>query len=139
MPPEEQEVLVARFAINLYEAGGTGSAGTANGWDDPGDHDDNRDPGEEPTTLFLRITGASAGAHDTEAPPAPEQQQVYGSGGNGGNGGGGGAGASSVIVYKFPTERADKKEITAIARGAGVGSKSSPGGKGGDGCILIFW
>lgn len=129
-------LLIARFAIDLHAAGGTGPDSD---WEDPGDHDEERDPDEPPTTLFLQITGASAGAHDTEAPPAPEQQQVYGSGGNGGNGGGGGAGASTVIVYKFPTERADKKEITATARGPGVGSKSSPGGKGSDGCILIFY
>lgn len=128
---EIPESLIARFAIDLHDAGGTGPGSD---WDDPGDY--NPDPS---TILRLNVTGASAGMHGTDAPTAPAQQQNYGSGGNGGGGGGGGAGASTVIVNKFSTERANSKEIAATARGPGVGSKGSAGGKGGDGCILIFW
>jgi len=131
----EQETLVARFAIDLHDAGGTG---TDSDWEDPGDWDQDRDPASPRTTLRLNITGASAGTH-SGVPAAPQRQTIYGSGGAGGNGGGGGAGASTVIVYKFATDRADSKEITATARGPGAGSSGGPGGKGGDGCILIFY
>lgn len=128
-------VLIARFAINLHDAGGTG---TDSDWHDPGDWDEERDPEDPPTTLRLTITGATAGAH-RGVPSVPPPQQTYGSGGAGGNGGGGGAGASTVIANKFATDRADSKEIAATARGPGSGSSGGPGGAGGDGCILIFY
>ncbi len=131
--------LVARFAIDLHDAGGTG---TDSDWEDPGDYDtdnpDPYDPDNPRTTLELAVTGASAGTHSA-LPADKATVKPYGCGGDGGNGGGGGAGASTVIVRRFATDRADSKKITATARPHGYGSGGGKGGKGGDGCVLIFY
>lgn len=141
LPP--QELLVARFAINLHEAGGSGGDSD---WDEPGDDD----PGSEddPThTLYLRVTGALSGRHndplhDTSYHYTPANKTIkklYGCGGDGGNGGGGGGGASTVVIYKFGTSKAGSKEITATAKRHGYGSGGGKGGKGGDGMVLIYY
>jgi hypothetical protein len=120
--------LVARFAIDLEDAGG----GPGGGWDDPGDTGSG--------TLHLTVTGASAGTHAaTNVPKNNGYRAGYGCGGQGGYGGGGGAGASTVVIYRFATSRAGSKDIQANARPHGNGSKGGKGGKGGDGIILVYY
>lgn len=140
---ESQEIdnkLIARFAINLGDAGGYPGGG--GGWTQPGDW--NPDP---TTTLHLTVNGALSGRHndplnDTSFSYVPADKATvkdYGSGGDGGNGGGGGAGASTIIVRQFATNKANSKDILALAKRHGYGSGGGKGGKGGDGCILIYY
>lgn len=134
--PEEgfSDKLIARFEIDIAEAGG----GT---WDDPGS------TGEPSKTLHITVTGALSGRHndplnDTSyhyTPSDREQADVYGSGGVGGSGGAGGAGASTVIIYNCATDKAGYTEEIAIAKRHGYGSGAGKGGKGGDGCILVYY
>ena len=141
--------LVARFAIDLHDAGGTVDPSLGGGidWIDPGDWETDWETGDPTHTLELDVVGALSGRHndplhDTSYSYTPEDQKpqaVYGSGGDGGHGGGGGGGASTVVVYKFATDKANSKEITALARRHGYGSGGGKGGKGGDGCILIYY
>lgn len=140
-----EDVLVGRFAIDLEDAGGTGDDSD---WDDPGDEDPPSDEPDPPTyTLHLDITGALSGRHndplnDTSYSYTPADKETvpdYGCGGDGGHGGGGGAGASTIIVHKFATNKANSKEITAIAKRHGYGSGGGKGGKGGTGVILIYY
>ena len=142
--PTEKEVLVARFAIDLEDAGGVGPGSD---WIDPGDYDPDWEP-EDPThTLYVTVTGALSGRHNdpiedpsySYIPADKDTVKDYGCGGDGGHGGGGGAGASTVVVHKFATNQADSKEVTAIARRHGYGSGGGKGGKGGDGCILVYY
>ena len=141
---DTQTLLVGRFAIDLHDAGGTGPDSP---WNDPGDYDEDRDPEDPTTTLYLTVTGALSGRHndplnDTNYSYVPADraaQTVYGSGGDGGNGGGGGAGASTIIVRKFGTDKADSKNLVCKPKRHGYGSGGGAGAKGGDGCILIFW
>lgn len=143
-PEEEETMLVGRFEIDLEEAGGTGEDSD---WTDPGDYDEDSDPDDPTTTLYLNVTGALSGRHndplnDTSysyVPADNQTQKDYGCGGDGGYGGGGGGGASTVVIYKFATSKADSKELTALARRHGYGSGGGKGGKGGDGCILIYY
>ena len=128
---EEEENLVARFAIDLREADG----GPDGPWDEPGDV--GPDP-EKHFTLTVSVTGASSGSN-SGTPLEPGQAGGYGNGGTGGNGGGGGAGASTVIIYEFATNKADNVVQEATAQGPGTGGPGGKGGKGGDGCILIFY
>lgn len=135
-----EDVLIARFAINLGDAGGY--PGGDGGWTSPGDW--NSDP---TTTLHLTVNGALSGRHNDplEDPsysylPADNTAAAgYGCGGDGGHGGGGGAGASTVIVRHFATNKANYKDILALAKRHGYGSGGGKGGKGGDGCILIYY
>ena len=104
-------------------------------------------------TLYLTITGALSGRHNDPLtdlfiedgeykpyiPADKETVKSHGYGGDGGHGGGGGAGASTVVVHRFATSKANSKEITAIARRHGYGSGGGKGGKGGSGCILIYY
>lgn len=119
------EKLVARFAIDIREA-------DTEDWDEPGDD------GPPGTTLYVTVTGATAGSC-TGTPADNETVKGYGDGGDGGYGGGGGAGASTVIIYDFATSLADSVVQEAISRGPGSGGPGGKGGKGGDGCILIFY
>ena len=136
--------LVGRFAIELEDAGGVGPESD---WTDPGDYDDDWEPDEPTHTLNIEIDGALSGRHndplnDTSYSYVPADKATvkdYGCGGDGGNGGGGGAGASSIVVYKFATNKADGKEITVKPKRHGYGSGGGKGGKGGDGCILIYY
>lgn len=128
---EEEEVLVARFAIDIREADG----GPDGDWDEPGDV--GPDP-EKYYTLTVSVTGASSGSNGG-TPLEPGQVGGYGNGGTGGNGGGGGAGASTVIIYEFVTNKADNVVQEATAQSPGTGGPGGAGGKGGDGCILIFY
>ena len=129
--------LIARFAIDPDKAGGTGPDSD---WGDPGDS------GDPDTVLELTVTGALSGRHndplhDTSYSYLPSDQDSvagYGCGGDGGHGGGGGAGASTIIVYKFATNKANSKEIICKPKRHGYGSGGGKGGKGGDGCILIY-
>ncbi len=150
---ESEDLLVARFEIGLKDAGGgplgwedptTGEGGT---WTEPGDvgYDDEPD---ETKTLYLTVRGALSGRHNdpVEAPGEysylPMDKSTvpdYGCGGDGGSGGGGGAGASTVIVRRFATGRADSKDITALAKRHGYGSGGGKGGTGGDGIILVYY
>lgn len=136
--------LVGRFEINLEDAGGVGPDSD---WEDPGDYEEGREP-EEPThTLHVNVNGALSGRHndplnDTSysyVPADKATKKPYGCGGDGGHGGGGGAGASSVVIYKFATNRADSKELLATAKRHGYGSGGGKGGKGGDGIVLIYY
>ena len=105
------------------------------------------EPDEITRTLYITVTGALSGRHnDPGKDPSysylPAEKNTiadYGCGGDGGHGGGGGAGASNVVVYKFATDKADSKEITAITKRPGFGSGGGKGGKGGDGCILVYY
>lgn len=144
MEQHESTRLVARFAIDLSDAGGTGEDSD---WNDPGDEPDDWEP-EDPTyTLNLEVVGALSGRHndplnDTSYSYMPRDNETtrpYGCGGNGGYGGGGGAGAANVVVFKFATSRANSKEIVAKAKRHGYGSGGGKGGKGGPGCILIYY
>lgn len=126
-----EEVLIARFAIDLREADG----GPDGDWDEPGDV--GPDP-EKYYTLTVSVTGASAGSNNG-TPLEAGQVGGYGNGGTGGNGGGGGAGASTVIIWDFATSKADNVVQEATAQGPGTGGHGGKGGKGGDGCILIFY
>lgn len=98
-------------------------------------------------TLHVTINGALSGRHndplnDTSYSYLPSDQIAqpqYGSGGIGGNGGGGGAGASTIIVRKFATKKADSKTYVLKPKRHGYGSGGGKGGKGGDGCILIYY
>lgn len=102
---------------------------------------------ENPITLVFTASAGLSGRHcDPVADPgwlyhpAPRTEvPAYGSGGYGGHGGGGGAGASTVVIYKFDSARADYVEQVARTLRHGYGSGGGQGGKGGDGCILIFW
>ena len=135
-----QSQLIARFLINLEDAGGY--PGGSGNWDVPGDW--NPDPS---TTLHLTVNGALSGRHNdplndpsySYVPADKETVKGYGSGGDGGNGGGGGAGASAIIVRQFATNKANSKDILALAKRHGYGSGGGKGGKGGDGCILIYY
>ena len=136
---EEKTMLIGRFAIELEDAGGVGPGSD---WGDPGDW--NEDP---TTTLHLTVDGALSGRHndplnDTSYSYIPADKDTvkdYGCGGDGGNGGGGGGGASSIVVYKFATDKANWKEIVCKPKRHGYGSGGGKGGKGGDGCILIYY
>jgi hypothetical protein len=105
------------------------------------------EPDEITRTLYITVTGALSGRHNDPGkdpsysylPADKDTVKDYGCGGDGGHGGGGGAGASNVVVYKFATDKADSKEITAITKRPGFGSGGGKGGKGGDGCILIYY
>ena len=105
------------------------------------------EPDEITRTLYITVTGALSGRHNDPGKdpsysylPADKSTIAdYGCGGDGGHGGGGGAGASNVVVYKFATDKADSKEITAITKRPGFGSGGGKGGKGGDGCILVYY
>ena len=141
---DSEEVLVGRFAIEIEDAGGVGPGSD---WNDPEDYDDDWEP-EEPThTLNVEIDGALSGRHndplnDTSYSYLPSDKATvkdYGCGGDGGNGGGGGAGASSIVVYKFATDKANSKEIVCKPKRHGYGSGGGKGGKGGNGCILIYY
>ena len=135
----DTEILVARFAINLGDAGGYPGGGD---WTQPGDW--NPDP---TTTLHLTVNGALSGRHNdpledpsySYAPADKSTVKSYGCGGDGGNGGGGGGGASTIIVQQFATNKANYKDILALAKRHGYGSGGGKGGKGGDGCILIYY
>lgn len=72
-------------------------------------------------------------------PIARSERPPYGSGGFGGHGGGGGAGASTTVVRKFTSGKADSVEVNALVKRHGYGSGGGQGGQGGDGCILVFW
>lgn len=136
----EEEVLIARFAIDLREAGGGPDGWDGGEWDEPGDLDEEDESEEHDKTLYLTVTGATAGSYTSSDIPADNAAIAnYGCGGDGGHGGGGGAGASSVVIYKFATGQADDKDITATARPHGYGSPGGKGGKGGDGCIIIYY
>lgn len=126
--PNENEKLIARFAIDIREADG----GPDGDWDEPGD------TGDPSYTLNVSVTGASSGSNN-ETPLEPGQTGGYGNGGTGGNGGGGGAGASTVIIYEFATDKAGTVNQEATAQGPGTGGPGGKGGKGSDGCILIFY
>lgn len=133
---EEKTILVGRFAID------PGNADVGD-WDDPGDY--NPDPTK---TLHLTVTGALSGRHndplndsaDFSYVPA-DQNSIpnWGCGGDGGHGGGGGAGASTVIINRFATSKANAKELIALAKRHGYGSGGGKGGTGGKGCILIYY
>lgn len=132
--------LVARFQININDAGGY--PGGNGDWISPGDW--NQDP---TTTLHLTVNGALSGRHNdpladpgySYLPADNTAQAGYGCGGAGGHGGGGGGGASTVIVRQFATNKANSKDIIALAKRHGYGSGGGKGGKGGDGCILIYY
>jgi len=137
-------MLVARFAIDLEDAGGDGPGSD---WIDPGDYDPDWEEGDPTHTLYVTVTGALSGRHNdpiedpsySYIPADKDTVKDYGCGGDGGHGGGGGAGASTVVVHKFATNQANSKEVTAIARRHGYGSGGGKGGKGGDGCILVYY
>lgn len=138
------EFLVARFAIDLHDAGGTGPDSE---WEDPGDEDEDGKPGDPPKVLNLYVWGALSGRHndplhDTSysyLPTTNDAEANWGNGGNGGHGGGGGAGASTIVIGDFVTDKADSKFIFALTARHGYGSGGGAGAKGGDGCILIFY
>ena len=143
-----EEKLIARFAIDLEDAGGVGpGGGTGGGWIDPGDYDPDWEEGDPTHTLYVTVTGALSGRHNdpiedpsySYIPADKDTVKYYGCGGDGGHGGGGGAGASTVVIHKFATNQANYKEVTAIARRHGYGSGGGKGGEGGDGCILIYY
>ena len=135
---EEKTMLVGRFAIELEDAGGDGPESD---WDDP------EDSGDPEYTLYVEVIGALSGRHNdpiedpsySYIPADKDTAKDYGCGGDGGHGGGGGAGAATVVVYKFATNQAGNKEITALAKRHGYGSGGGKGGKGGDGCILVYY
>lgn len=135
---DNKDYLVGRFAIEIEDAGGVGPGSD---WTDP------EDGGDSTYTLYVEVTGALSGRHNdpivdpsySYLPADKDTVKDYGCGGDGGHGGGGGAGASTVVVYKFATNQAGSKEITALARRHGYGSGGGKGGKGGDGCILVYY
>lgn len=132
--PVDEDKLICKFEINMQDA-------DAGNWDIPGD------TGEPSKTLHISVTGALSGRHndplhDTSyhyTPSDREQADIYGSGGVGGSGGAGGAGASTVIIYNCATDKAGYTEEIAIAKRHGYGSGAGKGGKGGDGCILVYY
>lgn len=138
--PHSEQRLVARFAINIGDAGGYPGGG--GGWISPGDW--NPDP---TTTLHLTVNGALSGRHNDPLDdpsysyvPADNMAEAgYGCGGDGGHGGGGGGGASTVITEQFATNKANSKVIVVTVKRHGYGSGGSKGAKGGDGCILIYY
>lgn len=103
--------------------------------------------GKPTTTLIFTATAGLSGRHCDPIentgwlyrPASRTEGPAYGSGGYGGHGGGGGAGASTAVIYRFSTNKANNLEQIAVARRHGYGSGGGQGGKGGDGCILIFW
>lgn len=131
---DPEEVFVARFAIDIDDA-------DPESWDDP------IDDGDPEMVLKLTVRGALSGRHndpiyDTSYSYTPADnptEKDYGCGGDGGYGGGGGAGASTVIINKFATSQAGSHETYAYARRHGYGSGGGKGGRGGDGCIIIYW
>lgn len=154
-PPisETYQVMVARFPINIRDAGG-GPEGSdpswgsdVNIWDEPGDVDYDREPDEPTRTLHLMAQGATSGRHNdpivdpsySDIPNPKDTVKADGNGGDGGDGGGGGAGASTLVTRPFGTGKADNKEIILHSRRHGYGSTGGKGGKAGDGCILIYY
>ena len=135
-----KEVMVGRFAIDLGDAGGY--PGGDSDWIEQGDW--NEDPN---TVLQVEVTGALSGRHNdpiydpsySYVPADKETIKQYGSGGDGGHGGGGGAGASTVVIHRLATNKANSHEAAAIARRHGYGSGGGKGGKGGDGIILVYY
>lgn len=142
---EKSTVMVGRFAIEIKDAGGYPGGG--GDWDEPGDWDEEWEPGDPFKTLHVEVVGALSGRHndplnDTSYSYVPADKATvkdYGCGGDGGHGGGGGAGASSIVVYKFATDKANSKEIVCKPKRHGYGSGGGKGGKGGDGCILVYY
>ena len=142
--PEEKEMMIGRFKIDLEDAGGVGPGSD---WIDPGDYDPDWEPDDPTHTLYVTVTGALSGRHNdpivdpsySYIPSDKDTVKDYGCGGDGGHGGGGGAGASTVVIHKFSTNQANSKEVTALARRHGYGSGGGKGGKGGDGCILVYY
>ncbi len=138
---DPESVLVGRFEINIDEADGSGEDSP---WDEADDEDEDD---EKTTTLNINITGALSGRHndplnDTSYSYLPADKATvkpYGYGGDGGNGGGGGGGASTVIVYKFATSKADSKDFKVYTLRHGYGSGGGKGGKGGDGIVLVYY
>lgn len=137
---KDEDVLVGRFAIDLHDAGGTGIGST---WYDPDDW--NSDPTK---VLNLTINGALSGRHNdplnqnadySYVPSDQNKVAGYGCGGDGGHGGGGGAGASTIVVNRFATDKANSKNIVTKPKRHGYGSGGGKGGEGGDGCILIYY
>lgn len=133
-----KEYLVGRFEIDMHDAGGTGPGSD---WTDPGDWNPNPS-----TVLNVDVGGALSGRHNdplhdnySYIPADQDSIAEYGCGGDGGHGGGGGAGASTIIVRKFGTDKANSKNIVARPKRHGYGSGGGKGGKGGDGCILIYY
>jgi hypothetical protein len=132
---EDKERLVARFAIDLADAGG----GPGGGWIEPGD--------DGFGILHLTVNGALSGRHNdpiedptySYIPADQDAVKSYGCGGDGGHGGGGGAGASTVVVHTFATDKADYNDVAAYAKRHGYGSGGGKGGTGGDGVILIYY
>lgn len=133
-------VLAARFGTDPVEAGATGQDSF---WIDPLDW--NIDP---TTVLNLEVDGALSGRHndplnenaDYSYTPSDQNKNArYGCGGHGGHGGGGGAGASTIVVKKFATDKANSKNIVTKPKRHGYGSGGGKGGEGGDGCILIYY
>ena len=141
---KNESKLVGRFAIDIGDAGGYPGGGD---WDEPGDYDPEWDPEDPTTTLYVDVTGALSGRHndplnDTSYSYLPSDKDTvkqYGSGGDGGHGGGGGAGASTVLVHRIATNKANSHEVIALARRHGYGSGGGKGGRGGDGIILIYY
>lgn len=143
-----KEMLIARFPIEIDDAGGVGPrGGIGGGWTDPEDYDEDWEEGDPTHTLYVEVTGALSGRHNdpivdpsfSYIPADKDTVKDYGCGGDGGHGGGGGAGASTVVIHKFATNQANSKEVTALARRHGYGSGGGKGGKGGDGCILVYY
>jgi len=138
---EAKTKLVARFAVDIEDPDDEiDPDDTGDDWDDP------EDPDPPTHTLYLEVTGALSGRHNdpiqdrtfSYLPPQNDMEVGYGCGGYGGHGGGGGAGASTIVVYKFGTTKADSKQITTKAQRHGYGSGGGKGGRGGKGCILIY-
>ena len=135
-----RDELIGRFEIDVHDAGGTG---TESHWVDPCDW--NSDPNK---VLNLTINGALSGRHNdplnenadySYIPSDQNKVAGYGCGGDGGHGGGGGAGASTIVVNRFATDRANSKNIVTKPKRHGYGSGGGKGGEGGDGCILIYY
>lgn len=138
-----ESYLVARFAIDLQEAGG-GVGDIGGGWDEPGDD------GDPEFRLDVTISGSLSGRNSEPLerfagnpysfhPSDQDSVPGYGCGGDGGHGGGGGAGGATVLVKDFATSKAGSKQVKAYAKRRGYGSGGGKGGKGGDGCIIIFY
>lgn len=137
---ETKEVLIGRFAIDPHEAGATGPDSF---WIDPLDW--NSDPTK---VLNLTVNGALSGRHNdplnqnadySYIPTDQAKATGYGCGGHGGHGGGGGGGASTIVINRFATDRANSKNIVTKPKRHGYGSGGGKGGEGGDGCILIYY
>lgn len=98
-----------------------------------------KDPGEI-TIRYNSIVVKSSPGGDGANAVTPETPSAYGQGGGGGNGGGGaGARGETYAEVNIIKNAAQTPSYNVTSGGDSVVGKGSPGGRGADGCIIIYF